>query len=83
MFSGSFSRGSEPTARSSAPSSPGGGDGEVWGAALDWLQGGRSNVRSAVVELEAAAETLGSSGSERERATAATQLGMACRDPNL
>ena len=63
MFSGSFSRGSEPTTRSSAPSSPGGGDGEVWGAALDWLQGGRDNVRSAVVELEAATETLGSNGS--------------------
>ena len=58
------------------------GPGEVWAAALDWLQGGRSNVRSAVVDLEVAAETLGSSGSERERATAATQLGMACRDPS-
>eukprot|EP01052_Picozoa_sp_SAG31_P016567 SAG31_NODE_1102_length_9897_cov_16.273015_7_plen_246_part_00 len=85
MFSGTFSRGSEPTTAqgrlvgSLSSQASGFRTGEVWCAALDWLSGGRSSVSSVAVDLNTALKNLRSSSSERDRVTAATQIGVACR----
>ena len=86
MFSATFNRGSEPQASSMTVDDAGGGGGEVWGSTLSWLHGGRGGLKHGPLPMltadaiEGLSLTMITNESERERVTAATQLGNTCRD---
>ena len=87
MFSGSFTRGSEPT-QSNTSAATEGDDEVVANVTLAWLQSGRSGLQwrqllrsqeDMLEELERLCMVVQSSASEKDRITSATRLGLACR----
>lgn len=88
MFSGAFSRGSEPTQVTTMSGAIDGEDNVVSNATLAWLQSGRAGLRwkqplqpqdDILKQLESDGDLIRSSASEKDRIVSATRLGMACR----
>lgn len=88
MFSGAFSRGSEPTQVTTMSGAIDGEDNVVSNATLAWLQSGRAGLRwkqplqpqdDILKQLESDGDLVRSSASEKDRITSATRLGIACR----
>ncbi len=95
MFSGSFTRGSEPTQLNSMSAATESDNEVVANTTLAWLESGRGGLRwkqplkaqeDILEELQSVdSVVVQSSASEKDRVTAATRLGLACRsaDPLL
>lgn len=88
MFSGSFTRGSEPTQLTTMSSTIDDEEDVVSNVNLAWLQSGRGGLRwkqplisqaQLLEKLDTDAAVVRFSSSEKERVTSATSLGLACR----
>ena len=94
MFSGGFTRGSEPTQVTTMSGAIDGEDSVVSNAVLAWLQSGRNGLQwkqplqpqdDILKQLEGDGDLIRCSPSEKDRITSATRLGLACRsaDPAI